>query len=148
MSNTFFHSILPPLSLWPKAGYYKWPLNIWIMPLFDLTLHRFPPVCSIPTQQRESRPEQAKTIPHAHWEEWCSGTFSLSPSSSELKQKKGGKNAAFVHIYAWLVSHIDAHLCLSSTWQPFSPPPKDNIYYKRKQYILAWSKFVAHSRSS
>lgn len=56
---------------------------------------------------------------------------------------------AFVHIYAWLVSYRDAHLCLSSTWQLFllPPLPKDNIYYKRKQYILAWSNFVARPHS-
>lgn len=27
------------------------------------------------------------------------------------------------------------------------PPPKDNIYYKRKQYILARSNFVARPHS-
>lgn len=46
----------------------------------------------------------------------------LSPSSSKKKGRE--KKSAFVHIYAWLVSHIDAHLCLSSTWQPFFPLPK------------------------
>lgn len=74
-------------------------------------------LCSVQTQQRESRPAQAKTISHAHWKEWCSSIFSLSPPPPHRK-------TAFVHIYAWLVSYIDAHLCLSSTWQLFFLLPK------------------------
>lgn len=72
------------------------------------------PVCFISyALLRESKPIQVTTITHAHWKGWYS-SISHPPTSSTSSVK-----SAFVHIYAWLVSHIDAHLCLSSTWQLF-----------------------------
>lgn len=39
-------------------------------------------------------------------------------------------------------------ICVFHQVDSFFSPQKDNIYYKRKQYILAPSKFVAHPRTS
>lgn len=88
------------------------------MPLFDLPLHRFPPF--VPFQHNKENQDQSKRkqflMPTERSD--VAAHFLSPPSFSELKQKKKKgeeKRTAFVHIYAWLVSHIDAHLCLSST---------------------------------
>lgn len=57
-----------------------------------------------------------------------------------------GKLHLCISMHGW--SAIEMLICVFHQVDSLPhPPPKDNIYYKRKQYILARSNFVACPRS-
>lgn len=110
------------------------------MPLFDLTLLPFFPFVLFKHNKENQDPRRQKQFLMLIER---SDVAAYSPSPHRLLTENC--------ICAYLCMVGQLYRCSSVSFinlTAFFPPPKDNIYYKRKQYILARSKFVAHSRSS